>query len=62
MYLRGLLLEGRRKSMQPMAERIGVDHQQLQQFMTSSTWPVEGVRVRLAWRSVRVVRPQACQS
>ncbi|MFF3007784.1 transposase [Kitasatospora sp. NPDC057940] len=41
LYLRGLLLEGRRKSMQPMAERLGVDHQGLQQFMTSSTWPVE---------------------
>ncbi|MEW2418298.1 transposase, partial [Streptomyces sp. NPDC046866] len=27
LYLRGLLLEGRRKSMQPMAERLGVDHQ-----------------------------------
>src|SRR4051794_25697337 len=24
-YLRGLLLDGRRKSMQPMAERLGVD-------------------------------------
>ncbi|MEV8535164.1 transposase, partial [Streptomyces sp. NPDC051211] len=37
LYLRGLLLDGRRKSMQPMAERLGIDHQQLQQFMTSST-------------------------
>jgi hypothetical protein len=26
-YLRGLLLDGRRKSMQPMAQRLGVDHQ-----------------------------------
>ncbi|MFD7629507.1 transposase, partial [Streptomyces sp. NPDC059851] len=58
LYLRGLLLDGRRKSMQPMAERLGVDHQQLQQFMTSSTWPVEKVRARLAWRAVRAVRPQ----
>jgi SRSO17 transposase len=57
-YLRGLLLEGRRKSMQPMAQRLGIDHQQLQQFMTSSTWPVGDVRARLAWRAVRVVRPQ----
>ncbi|WP_371688722.1 transposase [Micromonospora sp. KC207] len=30
-YLRGLLLDGRRKSMQPMAQRLGVDHQGLQQ-------------------------------
>ncbi|MFJ7071058.1 IS701 family transposase [Streptomyces sp. NPDC101115] len=58
LYVRGLLLDGRRKSMQPMAERLGVDHQQLQQFMTSSTWPVEEVRARLAWRAVRAVRPQ----
>nr|WSW48955.1 hypothetical protein OG296_38440 [Streptomyces sp. NBC_01001] len=39
-----------------MAERLGVDHQQ--QFMTSSTWPVGQVRAELAWRAVRVVRPQ----
>ncbi|MFE9934651.1 IS701 family transposase [Streptomyces sp. NPDC005533] len=58
LYLRGLLLDGRRKSMQPMAERLGVDHQRLQQFMTSSTWPVEEVRARLAWRAVAVVRPE----
>ncbi|MCK7628245.1 IS701 family transposase [Streptomyces sp. RS10V-4] len=42
-----------------MAERLGVDHQQLQQFVTSSTWPCDAVRSRLAWRAVRVVRPQA---
>ncbi|MFE9414027.1 IS701 family transposase [Streptomyces sp. NPDC006704] len=58
LYLRGLLLDGRRKSMQPMAERLGVDHQQLQQFMTSSTWSVADVRARLAWRAVATVRPQ----
>ncbi len=58
LYLRGLLLEGRRKSMQPMAERLGVDHQQFQQFMTSSTWSVAGVRARLARRAVRAVRPE----
>jgi SRSO17 transposase len=46
-YLRGLLLDGRRKSMQPMAERLGVDHQGLQQFVSSSTWVVEPVRERL---------------
>ncbi|WP_432705641.1 transposase, partial [Actinoallomurus iriomotensis] len=31
LYVRGLLLDGQRKSMQPMAERLGVDHQRLQQ-------------------------------
>src|SRR5205823_13055208 len=35
LYVRGLLADGRRKSMQPMAERLGVDHQRLQQFITS---------------------------
>ncbi|WP_030724432.1 IS701 family transposase [Streptomyces sp. NRRL F-2580] len=58
LYVRGLLLDGRRKSMQPMAERLGIDHQRLQQFMTSSTWPVEDVRARLAWRAVAAVRPE----
>src|SRR6266545_5636817 len=31
LYVRGLLTDGRRKSMQPMAARLGVDHQRLQQ-------------------------------
>jgi SRSO17 transposase len=58
-YLRGLLLDGRRKSMQPMAERLGVDHQGLQQFVSSSTWPVAEVRKRLARRAVEVISPDA---
>ena len=58
-YLRGLLLDGRRKSMQPMAERLGVDHQGLQQFVSSSTWAVEPVRERLASRAVAVIDPDA---
>jgi SRSO17 transposase len=58
-YVRGLLLDGRRKSMQPMAERLGVDHQGLQQFVSSSTWAVEPVRERLAHRAVAVIAPDA---
>jgi len=58
-YLRGLLLDGRRKSMQPMAERLGVDHQGLQQFVTTSTWDTAGVRARLARRAVEIVEPVA---
>jgi SRSO17 transposase len=58
-YLRGLLLDGRRKSMQPMAERLGVDHQGLQQFVSSSTWPVAEVRKGLARRAVEVISPEA---
>jgi SRSO17 transposase len=58
-YVRGLLLDGRRKSMQPMAERLGVDHQGLQQFVSSSTWAVEPVRERLARKAVAVIAPEA---
>ncbi len=58
-YLRGLLLDGRRKSMQPMAHRLGVDHQGLQQFVTTSTWDTTAVRMRLARRAVDVVKPVA---
>src|SRR5688500_18184015 len=58
-YLRGLLLDGRRKSMQPMAERLGVDHQGLQQFVTTSTWDTQAVRARLARQAVELVQPVA---
>src|SRR3982751_4104395 len=58
-YLRGLLLDGRRKSMQPMAERLGVDQQGVQQFVSSSTWAAEPVRERLARRAVEVIAPDA---
>lgn len=56
-YLRGLKLDGQRKSMQPMAARLGLDHQLLKQFLTSSTWDVVGVRRRLAGAAVEVVAP-----
>jgi hypothetical protein len=36
------------RPVQPMAGRLGVDHQQLQQFVTSSTWDYAGVRRRVA--------------
>src|SRR3954466_14580632 len=58
-YLRGLLLDGRRKSMQPMAARLGGDHQGLQQFVSSSTGAVEPVRERLARRAVEAIAPEA---
>lgn len=59
MYMRGLLLDGRRKSMQPMAARLGVDHQGLQQFVTTSTWDTAAVRARLACRAVQAIGPVA---
>jgi len=48
LYVRGLLTDGRRKSMVPMAGRLGADHQRLQQFITSSTWDFAAVRANVA--------------
>lgn len=59
LYLRGLLLDGGRKSMQPMAARLGVDHQALQQFITSSTWDFAAVRAIMARRAELLVQPLA---
>lgn len=59
LYLRGLMLDGKRKSMQPMAERLGVDHQQLQQFVSSSTWDYVKVRERMARWAAAHISPQA---
>lgn len=39
LYLSGLILDGERKSMQPMANRVdGADYQSIQQFVTDSPW------------------------
>jgi SRSO17 transposase len=59
LYVRGLLTDGARKSMQPMAQRLGVDHQQLQQFVTSSTWDYAKVRANVARWAADVIDPQA---
>jgi SRSO17 transposase len=59
LYLQGLMLEGRRKSMQPMGGRLGIDYQQLQQFVSSSPWPVEPVRRALVRHATQVIRPEA---
>src|SRR5690348_4566054 len=50
LYARGLLTDGRRKSMVPMAARLGAGHQRLQQFITSSTWDYAAVRRNVARR------------
>jgi SRSO17 transposase len=47
LYLRGLIEEGKRKSLEPMTERLGADadYQSMQQFLTDSPWdPAEVVR------------------
>lgn len=59
LYTRGLMLDGRRKSMQPMAQRLRVDHQQLQQFVTSSPWDVVPVRKALSRKACDLISPQA---
>lgn len=47
-YLRGLLLEGRRKSVQPMAQRLPEGNEQnLQQFLNQSPWAWEPVRAAI---------------
>jgi SRSO17 transposase len=48
LYVRGLLTGGLRKSMVPMAARLGTGHQRLQQFITSSTWDYVAVRRNVA--------------
>ncbi|MBL3670968.1 IS701 family transposase, partial [Streptomyces sp. M2CJ-2] len=58
-YVRGLLGEGRRKSMEPMAARLGVDRQGLQQFLADSPWSHQMVLAELAWRMEPAVRPAA---
>jgi len=47
-YVEGLLLEGQRKSIGPMAARLGVDAQSLQQFVTDSPWSAEAL-----WSAIR---------
>lgn len=59
LYVRGLLTDGQRKSMQPMAERLGVDHQGLQQFISSSTWDYERVRRNVARWALGAIGPEA---
>ena len=57
-YVRGLLLEGRRKSIVPMAARLADgDEQGLQQFITDSPWDDVPVRRRLARRMTGVIEP-----
>src|ERR1022692_4489207 len=47
-YLEGLLVEGERKSIEPMAARVnGGDEQAMQQFVNQSPWDYEAVMSRL---------------
>lgn len=57
-YLRGLMLDGRRKSVQPMAERLpDGDMQALQQFVNQSPWDHAAVLRAVALMAVPAVDP-----
>jgi SRSO17 transposase len=60
-YLRGLLTDGKRKSIEPMAARLGGDgnRQALAHFITTSPWDPAHIRARLAWKMGTVIRPAA---
>lgn len=47
-YVEGLLMPGQRKSIEPLAARVGVDSQVLQQLLTSSPWSEEAL-----WKRIR---------
>ena len=47
-YVQGLLMPGQRKSIEPMAAKLGVDAQGLQQFVSASPWSDQAV-----WTVVR---------
>ena len=58
-HLRGLLLDGQRKSVEPMAARLGEDgnRQALAHFITSSPWDPAHVRARLARQTQPAIKP-----
>ncbi|CAL9575554.1 hypothetical protein SUDANB145_04916 [Streptomyces sp. enrichment culture] len=58
-YLRGLMLDGRRKSVQPMAGRLPDGNMQaLRQFVNQSPWDPLPVRQRIAERLSEVITPE----
>ena len=61
LYLRGLLGPGERKSLQPMAARLGLSgHDQLQHFIASPAWDDGPLWTALAREAERLVGgPQA---
>lgn len=53
LYIQGLLLDGERKSIEPIANRVaGAEVQALRQFVGQSPWAVEEVQRRLARKVV----------
>src|SRR5919108_6212338 len=59
-YLGGLMRDGKRKSIEPMAARLADgDEQSLQQFLNQSSWPWRPVRERLARMLTAAIEPEA---
>ena len=59
-YIRGLLMDGERKSIEPMANRLpDGDVQALQQFVNQSPWPSRDVRASLARKVEQEFIPEA---
>jgi SRSO17 transposase len=59
-YVRGLLLDGERKSVEPMAKRLPDGNEQaMQQFVGQSPWDWEPVWERLGRRMVKELEPDA---
>jgi SRSO17 transposase len=56
-YVEGLLLPGQRKSIEPMAERLGIDGQQLQQFIADSPWEEEEIWRRIVQEVIPSLEP-----
>ena len=56
-YVRGLLLDGERKSVEPMAARLGKSDQALQQFVSQSPWPAAALLEGLVRRERRRPAP-----
>lgn len=48
LYVQGLLMPGERKSIEPMAARLGIDSQKLQQFIADSPWDEQEL-----WQAIR---------
>ena len=59
-YLRGLMLDGKRKSIEPMAARLADgDEQCLQQFVNQSPWDPVAVRRAVSVRMSSELAPEA---
>lgn len=57
LYVQGLLMPGQRKSIEPMAERLRIDSQKLQQFMADSPWSDRKVWQAIRQEVIPVVEP-----